>query len=123
MVEQVKSLFLENKTVRQTVVKNTFWLFFGNIFSRLIRAAILIYAARILGAGGWGVFSYALSIAGLFTIFIDFGINAVITRESVRDLSSQQKYFSTALGIKLVMAAIIGVIIFIFSIILPFATE
>ena len=115
MIDRAKSLLLENKSPRQTIAKNTFWLFSGNIFSRIIQAAILIYAARILSVDGWGVFSYALSIAGLFTIFIDFGINAVITRESVHNLEDQQKYFSTALGIKLVMAVIIGAVILVLS--------
>jgi O-antigen/teichoic acid export membrane protein len=115
MIGRIKSLLLENQTTKQTVAKNTFWLFFGNILSKLIKAAILIYAVRVLSVEGWGVFSYALSIAGLFTIFIDFGINAVITRESVHNLEDQQKYFSTALGIKLVMAAVIGVVILVLS--------
>jgi O-antigen/teichoic acid export membrane protein len=112
MMQRIKSFLLENKTTKQTIVKNTFWLFAGQIFSRLIKAGIIIYAARVLGTQGWGAFSYAFSLAALFTIFIDFGVNAIITRESTRDLSVQQQYFSTALVIKLGMfAAIAGVIV------------
>ncbi|EKD24172.1 MAG: lipopolysaccharide O-side chain biosynthesis protein (O-antigen transporter) [uncultured bacterium] len=106
MLQRVKSLLLENKTTKQTIAKNTFWLFFGNIGSRLIRAGVIIYAARILGAEDWGIFSYALSLAAFFTVFTDFGISTVITRESAKDISVQEKYFSTSLILKVVMTVV-----------------
>jgi len=112
MFSKAKSLLLENRTTKQTIAKNTFWLFFGNISSRLIKAGIIIYAARILGAGEWGVFSYALSLAAFFTVFTDFGISTVITRESAKDLSVQEKYFSTSIVIKLVMT-VASIVIFL----------
>lgn len=106
MLKRVKSIFFENRTTRQTIAKNTFWLFFGNISSRLIKAGIIIYAARILGAEEWGVFSYALSLAAFFTVFTDFGMSTVITRESSKNLSVQEKYFTTSLVIKIVMTVL-----------------
>ncbi len=68
-----------NRTVGQTIAKNTFWLFFGQMTSRLLRAVIVIYSARVLGAASWGAFSYALGVAAFLTIFSDIGINALIT--------------------------------------------
>jgi len=115
MLRKLKAFLFQNQSIRQTVAKNTIWLFSGQIFARLIRAGIIIYAARILGATSWGAFSYALSLAALFTMFIDFGINAVITRESSRDLSLQEKYFSTAFVIKLIAIAAAAVILVVFS--------
>ena len=56
MTEKIKSFLFENKTLRQTVVKNVFWLFSGQMIGRLLRAAVVVYAARILGAEGWGLF-------------------------------------------------------------------
>lgn len=104
----IRKFLFVNTTEGQTVVKNTFWLFVSQIASRVIRAGLIIYAARVLGAFEYGAFSYALSLAALFTVFIDFGINALITRESSRDLEMQEKYFSTALIVKLVLFAIIA---------------
>lgn len=106
MLPRLKSLLLENRTTKQTIAKNTFWLFFGTISSRLIKAGIIIYAARILGAEDWGVFSYALSLAAFFTVFTDFGLSTVITRESSKDISVQEKYFATSLVIKAVMTVV-----------------
>lgn len=115
MILRLKSFFLENRTPRQTVAKNTFWVFFGQITSRLIRVGLIVYAARLLGATNYGAFSYALSLAALFTIFADFGINALITRESSKDIRVQNAYFSTGLVIKVVMIIFIAVFVVAFS--------
>jgi O-antigen/teichoic acid export membrane protein len=115
MIQRIKQFLLHNTTEKQTIAKNTFWLFFGTSLSRVIKMAIVIYAARVLGTDEYGVFSYALSLAALLTIFLDFGINAILTRESARDTSVQKTYFSTALVIKLVMFVVVFALILIFA--------
>lgn len=112
--------FLKNNTVGQTIAKNTFWLFSGQLISRLFRAAIVIYAARVLGAASWGAFSYALGIAAFLTIFSDIGINALITKETARNPELKNQYLSTAFFTKLGLLSIFvtGVIIFF-----PFLTN
>ncbi len=101
-MQKLKSLFFENQSLRQTVLKNTFWLTFGNLTSRLIRTVLIIFAARVLGVAGYGVFSYALSLAGFFSIFADIGITPFLTRESARRPEERIYYLSTALFIKFV---------------------
>lgn len=105
---------LNNQTVHQTIAKNTFWLFSGQMISRLLRAAIVIYAARILGAASWGAFSYALGIAAFLTIFSDIGINALITKEASRNPELKDRYLSTAFFTKLFLLSVfvIGVVAF-----------
>lgn len=100
MFATLKRLFLENRNTRQTVFKNVFWLSFGQIAGRLIRAAVIIYAARVLGAADYGIFSYALGLAGFFTIFADIGINSILTREASQKPAERSQYFATALWIK-----------------------
>lgn len=97
---KIKDLLFQNRNERQTIVKNVFWLSFSQIVSRLIRAVIIIYAARILGAAGYGIFSYVLGLAGFFTIFSDLGISALLTREASQKPEKKLYYFSTAFGIK-----------------------
>ncbi len=112
MFQQIKEFLFENKSIRQTVLKNTIWLAVGNVASRLIRAILIIYAARVLGTEGYGVFSYALSIAAFFTIFSDIGLSALLTRETVRNSDPEKKseYLSTTFWIKLVLLAITALI-------------
>jgi len=89
-----------DQAIGKKIAENTAWLFGGQIVGRLLRAVIIIYAARLLGAGGWGAFSYALSLAAFLTIFSDFGINALLTREGVKSPELRNKYLATALALK-----------------------
>ncbi len=113
MGKKILGWLLNNRTTEQTIAKNTFWLFAGQIGSRLLRAIIVIYSARILGASSWGAFSYAIGIAAFLTIFSDIGINALITKEASRNPNLKNRYLSTALFIKLFLLIIfiIGVAI------------
>ncbi len=80
--------------------KNTFWLASGTVASRTIRAFMIIYAARILGTEGYGIFSYALSLAAFFTIFSDIGLSGLLTRELVQKPEDARRYLATTLRIK-----------------------
>lgn len=114
MFSKFTTWLFHNQGTTQTIAKNTFWLFMGQLVSRLFRATIVIYAARVLGAASWGAFSYALGIAAFLTIFSDIGINALITKEASRNPELKNQYLSTAFFTKLGLLAIfvIGTIAF-----------
>ena len=103
MLSKVREFLFRNKTAGQTAVKNVFWLSAGQIGSRVFRASVIIYAARALGAEGYGVFSYVLGLAGFFTIFADIGINPILTREAAKEPDKADYYFATAFWIKIAL--------------------
>jgi len=115
MFTRVKSFLFHNTTVRQTVAKNTFWLSVGQIGGRLLRAIIIIYAARVLGAAGWGVFSYAITLVAFLTLFVDLGINSILMRETAKttDPAERTKIIATSLGIKVALLTA-GVLVVLF---------
>lgn len=116
MWQKIKSLFLKNRDVRQTVAKNTFWLAFSNFGGRFLRAILVIYAARVLGASGWGVFSYAVSLVAFITTFSDIGINSILVREAVKagDETERRKIMSTSFIAKMAGLALgICVVLFV----------
>ncbi len=100
MIKKIKSFLFENKSEKQTFLKNAFWLTGGTAVSRIVRAFMIIYAARILGTEGYGVFSYALSLAAFFTIFSDIGLSGLLTRELVQKPAEVGRYIATTLRIK-----------------------
>jgi len=97
---KVKEFLFKNTSTRQTVLKNAFWLSAGQIGSRVLRAFIIIYAARILGAAEYGVFSYVLGLAGFFSIFSDIGLTPILTREVSQKPERAGNYFSTTFVLK-----------------------
>ena len=100
---RIKELLFHNRGMRQTIAKNVFWLTLSQVGSRLIRALIIIYAARILGAAEYGIFAYVLGFAGFFTLFADVGINPLLTRNTANHPEQRTEYFSTSFWIKIVL--------------------
>ena len=119
MFKKLRNLLLHNTSRGQTIVKNTFWVSFGQIGSRLLRLVLVIYAARLLGATEYGVFSYALAVAGFLTAFSDFGLTAFITRESARDPERRTFYIATSLALKLSFVTLGSLLIFLLIKLLP----
>ena len=84
-LKDIRSFVLENKSTKQTLVKNTFWLTVSSVFSKLFKYFLLIYAARLLGVTQYGYFNFAISFAALFAVFADLGISALISRDLAKD--------------------------------------
>ena len=100
MFRKLANLLLHNRSTSQTVVKNTIWLMVGEL-AHSLRFVIAIYAARILGAANWGIFSYAVTLAGMFTIVSDIGISGVLNREVARNPENHARYLSTSFFLKI----------------------
>ncbi len=115
MLKKIKHFFFTNTGDKQTVIKNTVWLFAGEASSRLLKFGLIVYAARLLGASGWGVFAYALSVGSLIGIFSDIGIGGLITRETSQKNENYNSYISTALFIKVFLLLVSVILMFFIS--------
>lgn len=111
MIKKIRKFLLENRSGKQTIAKNIFWLSISESVSRLIRAAIIIYAARALGAAEYGIFSYALGIASFFTVFADIGLIQILTKEVAQKPESKTPHFVTSLWIKIILLILTAVVI------------
>lgn len=103
MMKKIKEFLFHNKSSKQTITKNVFWLSVSQLAGRIIRSAIIIYAARVLGAAEYGVFSYALGLAGFFTIFADIGISVLLTKEVAQQPQKAKAYFAVSLWLKSIL--------------------
>ncbi|MFA6520723.1 MAG: flippase [Candidatus Paceibacterota bacterium] len=105
-MEKLKTFFFQNTNTKQTIVKNTFWLFLSETSGRLLKMGLIVYAARVLGASGWGLFSYAISVASLLTMFADIGISDLVLREITQKKDGHKTFISTALLLKVIVLVI-----------------
>lgn len=105
-MKKIKQFLFKNTSTKQTVVKNTFWLFTGEIGVRILKLLLFIYAARKLGTSEWGVFSYSLALMSTFSIISDIGVNSILTREVSRKTEQLKEYISTSLVLKLGLSVI-----------------
>lgn len=115
MFKKIKAFLFKNTSTKQTVAKNTIWLSISNFGGRIIKAGVIIYAARLLGTSGYGVFSYAITLAGFLTLFMDPGINGILIRDASKASEEERRtIFGTTFFIKICLLLIgVGVIIFI----------
>lgn len=111
MFYKLKELIFKNKTTRQAIAKNVFWLGVGQFGSRFIRAAITIYSARILGASEYGIFSYVLGVSSFFLIFSDIGISSILSREVAKKPQEKEKYFATIFIIKTILLLLTAILL------------
>ncbi len=106
----IKSLLFYNRTTKQTIFKNVFWLAVAEGISRLLKLLLIIYVARILGATEYGKFSFALAFVSLFVVFSNFGLSHIITREFSRE-KEKEREFSSIFTLKILLS--IGALILV----------
>jgi len=101
-IANLKSFLLDNKTINQTILKNTFWISLSAAIGKLLRAFLIIYIAKILGPTDYGWFAFALAFVSVFVTFFDLGLSPIITREFSRD-KEQEKEFSSLFSLKMIL--------------------
>ena len=102
----IKKYIDKRSPTEHTVIKNTGWLFIGEIGSRIIRGTLAIIAARMLGVSGLGEWSYVIALGGFLTFFEDAGIALFVTREFAKDSEEKESVFATALVLKILLLTI-----------------
>ena len=79
--------------------------------NKLLALALVIYAARALGAEGYGQFTFAIALVSLFMVFATFGLQPIVTREFAREKEKKEEFYSI-LSLKLVLAFCTFLLIF-----------
>lgn len=111
MINKLKEIFFASGSVKKVVFKNFMWLGVSQMGSRIIRAAITIYSARALGAEGYGIFSYALGLAGFFIMFKNIGVDSIMTRDIAKDSKSRDQIFSTGFWIEICLLVVTALLL------------
>lgn len=96
------------------VVKNSSFLIGSEVVCRLGAFVLAVWITRLLGAEGYGKFSFAMSFAMLFAIFSDMGLNIITVREMSREIGQATKYTSNMLIFRAALSLISWGLIFVF---------
>ena len=87
--------------------KNAGILFVANIISKALNFLYVVYLARYLGAGGFGIISFALACTLILGVFADLGLQYLSLREISRSKNEAGRYFSNIAFIKIILGIII----------------
>lgn len=88
------------------IARNTIFLTGAFIFQKVLSFFYFAYISRQLGSDNIGKYVWALSFAGIFALFIEFGMGPVLTREIARNYEKAKSYLANVLGIKLLFSAV-----------------
>lgn len=98
----------------KTLSQNTILFTLALALQKLISFGYFIIIARSIGVENTGRFSFALSFAAVFAMFLDFGLNQALIRESARDQETSQKNLANVVGFKMIGSVVIyGVLFFL----------
>ena len=84
----------------KAILKNTLLRWVAEIFSKILWLVFVVLLARNLGIEKFGMFSFALSFAGMFIILVELGTHQIISREISKDSFQARRYLRNGIGIK-----------------------
>ena len=113
MLKKINDFFFKNGSVKQTIVKNSFWLLVAEAISKISLVVLTIIIARYLGIEGYGQFSFAFAFVSLFAIFADFGLSTLAIREIARNTKLSGRYIRNISFIKLFLGILTFILIII----------
>ncbi|HEY0088282.1 MAG TPA: flippase [Candidatus Lokiarchaeia archaeon] len=94
------------------------WLSASEAITRLFTAILGIFIARNLGAENFGLFTFAISLTGIFAVLAEFGLRSIIVREL-----NQREEAKGELGTVLWLRIILGIATFFLILFFSFFIE
>ncbi len=89
------------------IAKNTAFLVFGDLISKILSLLLIVFFARHLGDVVLGKYSFAFAFTGLFFIIADFGLTPLITREVARNKEKAAKFIANTAVMRLVLSILV----------------
>ena len=87
-----------------TLAKNTSYFTLALILQKIISLSYFTIYARALGPADLGKYYFAISVTSIFSIFIDFGLANVVTREVAKFPEKAKSILANVLAAKLPLA-------------------
>jgi O-antigen/teichoic acid export membrane protein len=85
---------------------NTSWLFAEQLLRMIAGVFVGIWVARYLGPEQFGIFSYALAFAAIFSGISKLGLDNIVVRDLVNQPDKRDRYLGTAFWLKFIGALI-----------------
>lgn len=98
-----------------SIAKNTSYFTFALILQKVVSFSYFAILARNLDPEFLGAYYTAISLATIFSIFVDLGLTNVLTREIAKNQDEAGKYLGLVMAIKLPLA-LISTLILVFAV-------
>jgi len=92
--------------MQSNIAKNTTWLTIAYIFQKIFAFIYFTLIARWLGADNIGIYTFAISLTTIMSVFIDFGLSPVLIRESSKFKEKANEYLNNTNTAKLILSVL-----------------
>lgn len=89
-----------------SIARNTSYFTLALVIQKIISLTYFTLYARALGPGDLGQYYFAISVTSIFSIFIDFGLGNIITREVAKRPEDSGKLLHTTLSLKIIFSVL-----------------
>ena len=100
-------------TLANSIAKNTTWLTLSYIFQKILAFIYFTLIARYIGANDIGIYTFAISLTTIVSIFIDLGLSNVLIREAAKDKTKTNQYLNNIITLKVVLAVLAYLLVFV----------
>ena len=97
--------------IRQ-IISNTGWLLAQRLLQMGVGLFVGVWVARYLGPEEFGLFNYAIAFCGLFSPIVTLGLDSIVIREVVHDISHKDEILGTAFALKLAGGSVGFILVF-----------
>jgi polysaccharide transporter, PST family len=110
-----KLALLKNSSGLNKILSNISWLFADRILRMGFGLVVGVWIARYLGVKQFGIFNYATAFVAMFSPLATLGLDAVIVRRLVGDVTQQQEILGTSFWMRFIagwftwLVAVIGI--------------
>lgn len=94
-------------TTAKKIASNTIYQIIGKVVTMSVTIFLTVLITRTYGREGYGEFNLMQAYPALFFIIVDFGFNAIATRELSADWKKANDYFANILAIRLLLSTLI----------------
>jgi O-antigen/teichoic acid export membrane protein len=103
----------QNTSVKQTIIKNSFWLLVSEIVSKICTFLVTLWIARYLGVESYGMSNFSMTFAGFFVLAVDFGLVNLTFRELSKHIEDRDVFFANAMIIKIMLSLVALIVAFV----------
>ncbi len=108
-------------TTTKKIASNTIYQIIGKVLSMSVTVLATVIITRFYGKEGYGEFSLMQTWPALFFVIVDFGLNAIATRELSKDFSLASKYLGNIFLIRVVFSLILMGLLYIALLFFPYS--
>lgn len=99
---------LDNRPGRRIAI-NSGLLLAAFAFQSIVSVLIVGIVARYLGQAGLGRYGYVISFIELFVVFVDLGMNRILTREVAKNRAETQRLVNAVWTLRLILSVVVMV--------------